>query len=69
MNPNKAASLDKMPPKIINLSVKIIDSHLASITNYDLYSNWFSEGAKIATVWPIFKNSDTDNIKNERIAF
>ena len=55
LNPNKATGPDKIPPKIVILSVNIIDSHLANIINHDLNNNSFFEGAKIATVRPIYK--------------
>ena len=65
LNPDKATGPDKIPPKIVILSANIIDSHLANIINYDL-DNSFSEGAKIATVRPIYKKSDRDKIENYR---
>ena len=66
LNPNKAADPDKILPKKITLSANIIDSHLANIINHDLDNNSFSEGAKIATVGPIYKKSDRDKIQNYR---
>ena len=55
LNPNKAIGPDEILPKIVILSANIIDSHLANIINHDLDNNSFSEGAKIATVRPIYK--------------
>ena len=52
LKPNKATGPDKIPPKIVILSENIIDSNLANI--HDLDHNSFSEGAKIATVGPIY---------------
>ena len=66
LNPNKATGPDKIPPKIVILSANIINSHLANIINHDLDNNSFSEGAKIATVGPIYKKSDRDKIQNYR---
>ena len=40
--------------------------HLANIINYDVDNNSFSEGAKIATVRPVYKKSDRDKIENYR---
>ena len=48
------------------LSANIIESHLANVSNHDLVNNSFSEGAKIATVRPIYKKSDGDKIENYR---
>ena len=56
LNPNKGPN--KIPPEIVILSANIIDSHLANIINHDLNNNSFSEGAKIATVHPIYKKSE-----------
>ena len=66
LNPNKATGPDKIPPKIVILSANIINSHLANIINHDLDNNSFSEGAKIATVRPIYKKSDRNKIENYR---
>ena len=55
LNPTKAIGPDEIPPKIVILSANIIDSHLANIINHGLDNNSFSEGAKIATVRPIYK--------------
>ena len=66
LNPNKATGSDKILPKIVILSGNIIYSHLANIINHDKNNNRFSEGAKIATVRPIYKKSDRDKIENYR---
>ena len=42
----------------------ILYSHLANIINHDIDNNSFSEGAKIATVCPIYKKSDIEKIDN-----
>ena len=68
LNADKATGPDKIPSKMVILSANIIDSHLAKIINYDLDNNSFSEGAKIATVRPIYRKSDRDKIKNYRPA-
>ena len=54
INPKKATGPDKIPPKIVRLSVNI-DSHLMNIINNDLSNNSFSNEAKVATVRPIYK--------------
>ena len=41
LNPNKGTGPDKIPPKIVILSVNIIDSHLANIINHDLDNKFF----------------------------
>ena len=60
LNSNKATGPDKI--SIVILSPNIIDSHVANIINHDADNNSFSEGAKIATVHPIYKKSDRDKI-------
>ena len=57
-----------MSPKIVILSANITDSHLANIINHYLDNNSFSEGAKTATVRPVYRKSDRDKIKNYRPA-
>ena len=64
LNSNKATGPDKI--SIVILSPNIIDSHVANIINHDTDNNSFSEGAKIATVRPIYKKSDRDKIENYR---
>ena len=67
LNLNKATGPDKIPSKIV-ISANIINSHLANIINHDKDNNSFPEGAKIATVRPIYKKSDRNNIENYRPA-
>ena len=69
LNPNKATGPDKILPKIVILSANIIGSHLANIINHDIDNNSVSEGAKIATVHPIYKKSDRDKIENYRLMY
>ena len=57
-----------MPSKIVILSANIIDCHLANIINFDLDNNSFSEDTKLATVRPIYKKSDRDEVQNYRPA-
>ena len=64
LNPSKATGPDKIPPKIVILSLNIINSNLANIINHYLDNNSFSEGAKIAKVSPIYQKSDKDKIEN-----
>ena len=41
LDPKKATSLDKIPPKIVKISANAIDSHLANIVNNDITKNVF----------------------------
>ena len=66
---NKATGPDKILPKIVILSANIIGYHLATIINHDIDNNSYSEGAKIATVHPIYKKSDRDKIENYRLMY
>ena len=50
INPKKATGPDKIPLKIVRLSVNTINSHLMNIINNDLSNNSFSNEAKVATV-------------------
>ena len=43
LNPNKATGPERIPPKIVNLSANIIDSHLPNIINNDLNKHCHSE--------------------------
>ena len=63
MNPKKATGPDKIPVK---LAASVIDFHLTNIINNDLSNNVFSDSAKLASVRPIFKKDDTNEIKNYR---
>ena len=64
--PKKAAGSDNIPPKIIKLSVNVIDSHRRNITNSDIQKNPFSEGARTASVSPIFKKNEHKKVENYR---
>ena len=43
MNPAKATGPSKIPPKIIQLSANIIDSHFTNIIDKDIGNNRYSE--------------------------
>ena len=66
MNPKKATGPDKIPVKIVKLAASVIDSHLTNIINNDLSNNAFSDSAKLASVRPIYKKDDRNEIKNYR---
>ena len=66
LNPKKATGPDKIPVKIVKLATSVIDSHLTNIINNDLSNNAFSDSAKLASVRPIYKKDDRNEIKTYR---
>ena len=66
INIKKATVTDTIPPKLVKLSSSILDSHLYNIINKDLESNSFSDGAKIASVRPIYKKKPRHQVENYR---
>ena len=67
INFRKAAEADKIPPKIVNTSTNIINSHLTNKINNDLKRNAFSNSAKVGSICPIFKGKgERTEIKNYR---
>ena len=62
----KATGPDSIPPKLVKLSSNIIDSHLCNIINQDIENANFSDGAKVASVRPIFKKKERIEIENYR---
>ena len=66
LNPKKAAGPDKVPVKIVKLAASVIDFHLTNIINNNLSNNAFSGSAKLASVRPIYKKDDRNEIKNYR---
>ena len=66
INIKKATGPDTIPPKLVKLSANILDSHLCNIINKDLESNSFSDGAKIASVRPIYKKKSRHQVGNYR---
>ena len=66
LNPKKATRTGKIPVKILKLAASVIDSHLTNIINNDLSNNAFSDSAKLASVRPIYKKDDRNEIKNYR---
>ena len=66
LNPKKALGPDKIPVKIVKLAASVIDSRLTNIINNDLSNNAFSDSAKLASVRPIYKKDDRNEIKNYR---
>ena len=58
LNPKKATRPDKIPVKIVKLAANVIDSHLTNIVNNDLSNKVFSDSAKLASLWPIYRKND-----------
>ena len=68
INSRKAKGPDKIPPKIVKMSINIIGSHLTNIINSDLKRNAFSDSAKVASIRPIFKGKgERTEIKSHRL--
>ena len=63
INIKKATGPDTIPPKLVKLSANIVDSHLCNIINKDLKSNYFSDGAKIASVRPTYKKKSRHHVE------
>ena len=55
INTKKATGPDTIPPKLVKMSADIIDIHLCNIINKDIEKSSFSDGAKIASVKPVYK--------------
>ena len=66
LTPKKATGPDKISVQFVKLAASVIDSHLANIIINDLSNNAFSNSAKLASVRPIYKKSDSNEIKNYR---
>ena len=66
LNGNKATGPDGIPPKLIKLSVSVVDKHLSSIIDHDISRSYFSDGAKNALVRPIYKKKGRQNKENHR---
>ena len=54
----------KIPPKNIKVLANIIDLHFTYIINKDIDNNRFSENTKSASVGPIFKKKEGENVEN-----
>ena len=65
-NEKKAIGPDTIPPKLVKMSANIIDAHLCAIINRDIENSSFSDGAKIASVRPIYKKKSRNEIENYR---
>ena len=63
LDAKKRTGRDKIPPKIVKMFANVIGSHLANITNNDITKNVFSEKAKAASVRPIFKKNEREELK------
>ena len=66
LNINMAKGPNGISAKFVKISADIIDCHIASIINKDIFNNKLSENAKTATVRPIFKKGYKTKIKNQR---
>ena len=66
VNKKKATGPDNIPPKLVKLSVNVIDSHLYNIINKGLQNSSFPDAAKIASVRPVYKKKCRNTIENYR---
>ena len=66
INSKKATGPDNIPPKLVRLSVNVIDRHLRNIINKGLQNSSFPDAAKIASVRPIYKKKCRNTIENDR---
>ena len=66
INTKKATGPDTIPPKLVKMSADIIDIHLCNIINKDVEKSSFSDGAKIASVKPVYKNKSRNELENYR---
>ena len=57
----KATGTDKIPPKLVKISAKVLSQPLADAINSSISKGVFSDNAKIASVSPIDKQSDDEN--------
>ena len=63
---NKTTGLDKIPPKILKLSARIVASSLTYIFNLSLATGIYIDDWKRASVTPIFKSGDKRQCANYR---
>ena len=66
INIKKATGPDTIPPKLVKPSANTVNSHLCNIINKDIESNSFSDGAKIASAIPIYKEKSRHQVENYR---
>ena len=57
----KATGTDKIPPKLVKISAKVLSQPLADAINSSISKRVFSDNAKNASVSPIDKQSDDEN--------
>ena len=63
---NKTTGLDKIPPKILKLSARIVAPSLTYIFNLSLATGIYIDDWKRARVTPIFKSGDRPQCANYR---
>ena len=68
ININKGKGQNGISAKFVKISADIIDCHIASIINKDIFNNKFPENTRTATVRPIFKKGYKTKIKKYRPA-
>ena len=66
INPKKATGPDKIPPKIVKLSANVVDSHFTNIIINDIKRDCFSDDGKTASVRPMYKKKDRQEVENYR---
>ena len=66
LNPKKACQESDIPVKIIKENLDIVSNFVYNNFNNSLFSSNFPSHLKNATITPIFKKKDRDNVENYR---
>ena len=65
-DPKKATGPDTIPPKLVKISVNLIEKHLCNIINMDIENYNVPDNTKVATVRPIYKKKSRNELENYR---
>ena len=61
INFKNATGTDKIPPKLVKISAEVLSQPLADAINHSISKEVFPDNAKIASVFPMEKQSDDKN--------
>ena len=67
IDPKIATEPDTIPPKLVKMSVNMIEKHLYNIINMDIDNYDVSDNTKVATARPLYKKKSRNELENYRL--
>ena len=67
IDPKKATGPDIAPPKLVKMSVNMIEKHLCNLINMDIDNYNVPDNTQVATARPLCKKKSSNELENYRL--